>query len=156
MLRWRGVDWVRIERTAPTFVDLFAGAGGFSLGFARAGFRCAGAVEKDANAARSYSANFPEHAGLPLSRLGPPSGNIESLEEETIRRALDEARVGEIDLILGGPPCQAFSRIGRGKLDFLAKRNGAYKSDDRNTLYARFLDVLRWIDPRAFLFENVA
>lgn len=147
---------MKTGRTTLTFIDLFAGAGGFSLGFTRAGFRCVGAVEIDRCAAQSYATNFPQHAGLPLTRLGPVDGDIECLDQQTIRRALDETGRTEVDVVLAGPPCQAFSRVGRGKIDFLAKRNGAFKSDNRSTLYTKVLDMLAYVSPRAFLFENVA
>ena len=48
-----------------TFIDLFAGAGGFSLGFTRAGFTCVGVVENDLRASETYKLNFPQHASLP-------------------------------------------------------------------------------------------
>jgi DNA (cytosine-5)-methyltransferase 1 len=140
---------------ALTFIDLFAGAGGFSLGFTRAGFDCVGAIENNPKASESYKANFPEHLQFPLSRLGPIDGNILSLKQDDIKNALQRTGVPEVDVLLAGPPCQGFSKIGRGKLDHLANRNGAFKCDPRNDLYLKFLDMLEWARPRSFIFENV-
>jgi len=138
----------------PTYIDLFAGAGGFSLGFSRAGFRCAGAVEKDHQAGQSYAENFPSHVS-PLCLLGPKNGNVLRLDKLTIFRGLEEQRISQIDVLLAGPPCQGFSKVGRGKLDHLAKHNGAFKIDRRNKLYLQVIEILRWTQPKIFLFENV-
>ncbi len=143
------------KETSLTFFDLFAGAGGFSLGFARAGFDCVGVVENDPKASETYKANFAKHSQLPLSCLGPLDGNVLSLKKRDVRNALREGGVQEVDVLLAGPPCQGFSRIGRGKLNHLANRDGAFKSDPRNKLYLKFLEALEWISPRSFLFENV-
>ena len=144
-------------RICPTFtyIDLFAGAGGFSLGFQRAGFKCVGAIEKSIRASETYSLNFPEHVASRLCRLGPELGDILSLRRNSVRTELQKCGIEELDVVVGGPPCQGFSRIGRGKLDFLASKKGAFKSDPRNDLYFKFLNVIEWIQPKAFLFENV-
>jgi DNA (cytosine-5)-methyltransferase 1 len=139
-----------------TYIDLFAGAGGFSLGFTRAGFKCIGAVENNIKASQTYKANFPQHTSLPLSRFGPVDGNILSLTQSDIRKALRQAGILEVDVLLAGPPCQGFSKVGRGKLNHLAKRPDAFKSDPRNNLYLKFLDILEWVRPRSFVLENVA
>src|SRR5688500_16232574 len=112
-----------------TFIDLFAGAGGFSLGFSRAGFKCVGVVENDPKASETYKANFPKHLHTTLSRLGPSDGNVLEISAHEIRIALRKQGICEVDVLLAGPPCQGFSRIGRGKLNHLANRNGAFKSD---------------------------
>lgn len=138
-----------------TFLDLFAGAGGFALGFSKAGFQCMGVIENDSSASETYSINFSHHKTLPLCRLGPADGNILSISEEEIKRGLKQAGVKQLDLLLGGPPCQGFSKVGRGKLDHLAKKKGAFKNDPRNKLYLKYLEILRWARPRIFLFENV-
>lgn len=139
------------KNPAHTFIDLFAGAGGFSLGFNRAGFTCVGVVENDLRASETYKLNFPQHDSLPLSRLGPENGDILALT----RQEIEGAGLPEIDVLLAAPPCQGFSKVGRGKLDHLADQEGAFKSDPRNNLYLKFLEVMEWIQPRTFLFENV-
>ncbi len=138
-----------------TFIDLFAGAGGFSLGFARAKFKCVGVVERDPVASETYKINFSDHAEMPLCRLGSDDGDIHSLTRADFDNAFRSSDGSEVDLLLAGPPCQGFSKVGRGKLNDLANRKQAFKTDPRNGLYLKFLDVLRWIKPRAFLFENV-
>jgi DNA (cytosine-5)-methyltransferase 1 len=144
-----------MKKDSMHFIDLFSGAGGFSLGFTRAGFKCAGAVEKDSCAGRTYIKNFPQHEGSPFSRLGPETGDILTIDQKLIDRAYVSSGLKEIDVLLAGPPCQGFSLVGRAKLDFLADRTGAFLTDSRNDLYVRFLEILAWIRPRAFLFENV-
>lgn len=136
-------------------MDLFAGAGGFSLGFTRAGFECVGAVEKDSSSSSTYAKNFPLHTSSPLCLLGKNKGNILSVSKRTIRAGLETLDREEVDVLLAGPPCQGFSKVGRAKLDHLAQKKGAFKTDPRNRLYLGFLDVLRWVRPKIFLLENV-
>lgn len=143
------------KHRALTFIDLFAGAGGFSLGFVRAGFRCVGVVENDLHASETYKANFPSHSTLPLSRLGPIKGDILSLSRRAVTAGLRKSELNEVDVLLGGPPCQGFSMVGRAKLAHLARKNGASTVDPRNRMYCKFLEVLEWVRPRVFLFENV-
>lgn len=140
---------------SPTYIDLFAGAGGFSLGFSRAGFRCVGVVEKDEQASLSYAANFPSHLSSPLCLLGPEKGDILRLSKLDVERGLTSQNISDIDVLIAGPPCQGFSKVGRAKLDHLANENGAFKADPRNKLYHCVLDILDWTHPKMFLFENV-
>src|SRR5688500_14695526 len=97
-----------------TYLDLFAGAGGFSLGIEAAGFYGLGAIEVDEMAGATYKANFGE---IPISFLGPQRGNIRKISPQEIVKQLTEIGISEVDLLLAGPPCQGFSRVGRGKLD---------------------------------------
>ncbi len=136
-----------------TCFDLFAGAGGFSLGAEAAGFIPLGAVELDDVAAKTLSANFP---GLALSCLGRDRGDITKLDLDRLRRALDGLGVRDLDLLVACPPCQGFSRIGRGKLNSLADTFSAFASDPRNLLYHHAIEALNHLRPRAFVFENVA
>ncbi|MGC3973905.1 MAG: DNA (cytosine-5-)-methyltransferase [Nitrospira sp.] len=87
--------------------------------------------------------------------LGPFDGNVLSLNRTDVQKRLRRGGIREVDLLLAGPPCQGFSKVGRGKLNHLANRNGAFKSDPRNSLYVKFLEMLAWVKPQAFLFENV-
>jgi DNA (cytosine-5)-methyltransferase 1 len=99
-----------------TTVDLFAGCGGMTLGFHRAGFRCIAAVERDPDASCSHIANFSSHA----SQFG--YAHFEDITKTTpdivARHATglfaDSRDV--VDVLIGGPPCQAFSRLGRAAL----------------------------------------
>jgi DNA (cytosine-5)-methyltransferase 1 len=119
---------------APTAVDLFAGAGGLSLGLTRAGFKVIAAAENWPPAASSYRRNF--HHALVESDLG-------AIRSDDLLQLLG-VRSGEVDLVAGGPPCQGFSiqRIGPD-------------SDVRNNLVMAFADHVVAMRPRMFLMENV-
>ena len=95
-----------------TYIDLFSGAGGVGLGFDRAGYRCVGVVENDLQAGNTYSKNFLPPS-TSLFRLGPEQGNIESLNKALLKDGLRENGVHDLDVLLGGPPCQGFSQAGR-------------------------------------------
>jgi len=137
---------------SPTVVDLFCGAGGMSLGFAAAGCRILAGVDVDEASANSFEENFGRfQPGSPPRVLGGDEANLEEL---------DFAHITDVrpDILVGGPPCQGFSRIGRAKLDDLleeAGEEGSFADDPRNTLYRRFLEAARYWQPRAVLMENV-
>jgi DNA (cytosine-5)-methyltransferase 1 len=126
----------RERSQAPEFtvVDLFAGAGGISEGFRQAGFVVAAGSDSDPDAAATYARNFPEATVI--------TGDI---TKPAIKEAiLDAARSASV--LVGGPPCQAFSQM----------RNHTRVIDDpRNSLYREFVDVLRRTRPMAFVMENV-
>ena len=119
----------------PLGVDLFAGAGGMSLGFEQAGFDIAAAVEIDPVHCCIHKFNFPQTAVIPCTVAG--------LTARQIRQA---AGIGErpIDCVFGGPPCQGFSLIGHRALD-----------DSRNQLVLEFVRLVAELDARSFVFENV-
>lgn len=135
-----------------TTLDLFSGAGGFTLGLEAAGFHSVGAIEIDEISGRSYQKNFGKREIL---RFGKKDGDMSRVSPQEIARQLRRSGISTIDLLVAGPPCQGFSRIGRGKLDSLADRVGAFKKDHRNGLYKKFLDFLEVLKPHSFLFENV-
>jgi DNA (cytosine-5)-methyltransferase 1 len=117
-----------------TALSLFAGCGGLSLGFDRAGYAIKGFLELDEGLRSIYRANFAGSVEL--------GGDISCLGEEKIEHAAKA--LGSIDLIIGGPPCQGFSLSGKRAVN-----------DPRNTLfrdYLRFVDVCR---PRVAVLENV-
>lgn len=142
----------------PTFVDLFAGAGGMSLGLHAAGLDCVGVVENDPSASTTYRANLA--ALMPdtsMIRLGPEAGDMRrigarQMADELARGGVEE---GELDLLTAGPPCQGFSHVGRSKLDSIARQRGAFQHDERNELYLAVADLLPLVQPRAFVIENV-
>jgi DNA-methyltransferase (dcm) len=119
----------------PVCVDLFAGVGGMSLGFEQAGFDIACAVEIDAVHSAAHRFNFPNTPVICES--------ITDLSGETIRRrsGLGNRRV---DVVIGGPPCQGFSMIGKRAL-----------ADERNALVGHFLRIVRELDASYFVMENV-
>jgi DNA (cytosine-5)-methyltransferase 1 len=135
----------------PRVLDLFAGCGGLSLGFHAAGFRIEAAVEFDPHAAASHGANFhPGDARHAVAR------DITALTPEQLADELELGPVASaVDVIVGGPPCQAFARVGRSKLREIDAHPEAFKRDPRARLY---LEYLRYVDafrPLALLMENV-
>ena len=132
----------------PTVIDLFCGAGGLSLGFHAAGCRIVAAVDVDEVATRTFSENF--------ARLQPDAPPQVFSGEEGDLRTIDLERVpggAEIDILIGGPPCQGFSQVGRAKLAKLSEQG--FVNDPRNDLYERFLDAAELWKPRAVVMENV-
>jgi DNA (cytosine-5)-methyltransferase 1 len=139
-------------------LDLFAGCGGISLGFEAAGFTIVGGVEKDSLAAATHGRNF--HPGGPAPAIDitttSPEAALESLRPELAHSAGDA-----IDVLVGGPPCQAFARVGRSKLRDLAKRAGhaeahrAWEVDERVDLYRSYLRYIEVLRPLVVLLENV-
>lgn len=117
-----------------TVVDLFSGAGGLSEGFRQAGFRVIAGSDNDPDALATYAANFPEAEAI-LGDIRMP---------EVRERIRDAARAATV--LVGGPPCQAFSQV----------RNHSRVIDDpRNSLYREFVETLREAEPLAFVMENV-
>lgn len=113
---------------APTFVSLFAGCGGSSLGYSMAGFRELAAVECDADPCASLRANFPAL----------------DVREEDIT-TMDLSTLPVPDVLDGSPPCQGFSEAGKRRVN-----------DHRNRLFESFVRALEVLRPRAFVMENVA
>jgi DNA (cytosine-5)-methyltransferase 1 len=124
-----------ISGRRPKIIDLFAGVGGLSLGAARAGFDVALAVERDERIAKAHGQNFPttRHA----------TADIGTLSGEDLLKLAD-LKASDVDGIIGGPPCQGFSSIG--------KKNA---TDGRNLLFIKFFKLVQEIKPRFFLAENV-
>lgn len=120
----------------PIGIDLFAGAGGLSLGFEQAGFDVRAAVEIDPIHCAIHQFNFPDTAVLPRSVIG--------LSAADIRDAAALAPGDRVDVVFGGPPCQGFSMIGQRALD-----------DPRNRLVHEFVRIVAELDARSFVFENV-
>lgn len=119
----------------PIGVDLFAGAGGMSLGFEQAGFDVVAAVELDPVHAATHKFNFPDCAVLPKS--------VTEVTGDEIRR---KSGIGSksVDVVFGGAPCQGFSLIGQRALD-----------DPRNALVQDFVRIVKELDATYFVFENV-
>jgi DNA (cytosine-5)-methyltransferase 1 len=131
----------------PVAVDLFAGAGGFSLGIEQAGFDVLVAVENDPVHACTYSFNFPLTEVL--------HANASTLTGQVIKKAVTRGWTfhhpqsgwewnGQIDLVFGGPPCQGFSLMGKRLLN-----------DERNNLIFHFYRLVKELSPRYFIMENV-
>lgn len=119
----------------PIVLDLFSGVGGLSLGAARAGFEVAAAVDNDRRALATHRINFPHVAHL--------ARNISQVSANTLLDQLG-LRIGKVAGVIGGPPCQGFSTIGRRDAN-----------DPRNDLLERFFRLVSQIRPAFFLAENV-
>ena len=116
----------------PLAIDLFAGAGGMSLGIEAAGFDVVSAVELDPVHCAVHKYNFPE--------CNTVCADISELLPESVL----PPDYSDIDLIVGGPPCQGFSQIGQRQLD-----------DPRNKLVFDFVRFVKELRPKYFIFENV-
>ena len=116
-------------------IDLFAGAGGLSLGAARAGFNISAAVEIESHAIESHKVNFPNSVHI--------QKDIMKLSGEEL---LNLAGITQHELtgIIGGPPCQGFSSIGHGDV-----------GDIRNRLFVKFFELIEELQPAFFVAENV-
>ena len=125
-----------------TAIDLFAGAGGFSLAAHQQDFNILAAVEFDKQAAETYRTNIVQRLGAETQVF---SQDINDVDVHALMK-YQNIKQGELDLLLGGPPCQGFSthRI---------KNSGA--NDPRNKLLLRYFDFVSALRPKAFLVENV-
>ena len=140
---------------AAKILDLFSGAGGMALGFAAAGGKCIGAIEFDQAAAETFRQTFLEEKELVVLG-GPDTGDVNHVPVPDLLSAL----AYNPDVVVGGPPCQGFSRIGRAKQASLLGeedrvRTGGVTDPGRNLLYQYFLAVVRHSEPAAFVMENV-
>lgn len=142
----------RLRTTAkPRVLDLFAGCGGISLGFEAAGFDMRGAVEFDPDAAQSHGLNF--HRG---AQAHSRAIDITQTSPSDLCRQLDLGTVEDaFDIVVGGPPCQAFARVGRPKLREIEEHPEAFIHDPRAQLYKKYLEYVDAFQPLAVLMENV-
>jgi DNA (cytosine-5)-methyltransferase 1 len=126
---------MRSKGKRPIGIDLFAGAGGMSLGFEQAGFDVAAAVEYDPVHCATHEYNFPDCAAI--------CRNVGDIDGKYIR---DRSRIGsqEVAVVFGGAPCQGFSMIGKRALD-----------DPRNSLVYHFVRLVVELKASYFVFENV-
>jgi len=144
-----------IQRGYFRTVDLFAGCGGLSLGFERAGFRCVSAVELNEDARRSHELNFGKRKGSADYRAFSDIKRTEPADAIAHLDPLFREADAAVDVIIGGPPCQAFSRLGRAALWSLAGERFAHENDERATMYHHFLHYVATLKPLAFVMENV-
>jgi DNA (cytosine-5)-methyltransferase 1 len=148
---------------APRYMDLFSGCGGISLGFLTAGFHPVASVEIDLHAAQSHGANFGarsvggDHHAHHVARDVTKEDPATIFTELGIAGPVDQ----QVDVLVGGPPCQAFARVGRAKLREQAHRrkeetaNDAFLVDGRVDLWQRYVHYIRMTKPVAILMENV-
>lgn len=129
-------------RSARSFIDLFCGCGGFTLGMLRAGFQCAAAIDLDSEAVSTLQANLPNLPHV-LQR------DLTKYKPADLAELIGRDR---IDIIVGGPPCQGFSTA--RQVD--GANHGARLTDDpRRHLYREFLKYVDFFQPSVFVLENV-
>lgn len=129
--------------SSPVVLDLFCGAGGMSLGFALAGYHIGLGIEKWEPAARTHAANFGGACHVAdITTITDPGA------------LLDVCGLDRVDVIIGGPPCQGFSRVGRGKLRSV-HNDPTFLHDPRNQYYREFIRFIEVLQPYYFVMENV-
>ncbi len=162
-----------------TYLDLFAGAGGLSEGFQRQGYIDIAHVEMNQNACETLKTRVAYHYLKKTNQLERyyqylkeeisrddlynmiPSVLLDSVINHTIsketmnqlykkiNRIKYQKRLRKIDIIIGGPPCQAYSLVGRARSD------DSMQNDPRNFLYLRYCEIINHYKPKMFVFENV-
>ncbi|MED3996106.1 DNA cytosine methyltransferase [Peribacillus frigoritolerans] len=141
------------ERGYYRTIDLFSGCGGITLGFDRAGFKCVSAVELDDHARASHELNFGNKDKDVSYRAYKDI--VQTTPREAVSHMRNTSPEKAIDVVIGGPPCQAFSRLGRAALWDLAGKKHAHVDDPRATMYEHFLEYVAELQPLAFVMENV-
>jgi len=130
------------RKVKPAVLDIFCGAGGMSLGFQNAGCQILGGIDQGRCAIDTHHRNFP------AAKL--------KLEPQDIRDLLKLEHLGlnpsEVDILVGGLPCQVFSRVGIGKMRKLGRD---IEADHRNFLYEEFVRFVAYYKPLCFVMENV-
>lgn len=129
-----------------TFIDLFAGCGGLSEGFYKQGFKALAHVEIDHTACETLKTRMKYYGYNSVDR------DVLELDitRDDVTECIDNAVDGQnVDVIIGGPPCQSFSSLGR------AKDENGMKNDPRNYLFESYVKILNYYRPKFFVFENV-
>ncbi len=119
------------------YIDLFSGSGGFSLGFDNKGFQNSFSIDIEPSFCETYKYNFPKHQLIEKDICELSDSEISYLKE-----------FEEIDVVIGGPPCQGFSMAGNIGRKFI--------DDPRNKLFKEFVRVVKVVEPKFFVMENVA
>lgn len=166
----------------PTFIDLFAGAGGLSEGFVQAGFNPVAHVEMNTFAAMTIETRLAYYYLREMMNMGlyqdylrkcitrsqllanVPADLRNSVINETMSRdslpeifdrideIMESSGIKHIDAVIGGPPCQAYSLVGRAQSSHMKI---PMDKDPRNSLYKLYIEVLKHYNPKIFVFENV-
>ncbi len=128
-------------RGRPTVISLFSGAGGLDYGFEAAGYETVAAVEWQADACATLRRNRPSWKVFEGDIFGVPTG---------VLLAAGKLKRGEVDVVIGGPPCQPFSKSG-----YWARGDAGRLSDPRSDTLSAYMRVVDEALPRAFVLENV-
>lgn len=122
-----------MQQKKLNFIDLFSGCGGFSYGMEMAGHKCLLGVDFEPKAIESFAQNHPHAQAICI--------DIHKLSKRKLESLID---INNIDMVVGGPPCQGFSTVGRGDVN-----------DDRNSLFKQFVRIVKLTRPKFVVFENV-
>ena len=141
---------IRRVPSAPSFIDLFCGCGGFTLGMLRSGFRCVAAVDFDPEAIGTLNTNL-------VGRLHDSLPPVEhalcwDLTRHKPGELADLLGMTHVDVVVGGPPCQGFSTARQADG---ANHGERLKSDPRRRLFRYFLRYVDFFQPLMFVMENV-
>ena len=131
----------------PKIIDLFSGCGGLALGFEKAGFDIVAGIELMPEACKTISYNLSWRYGKKETHI---CGDITEIEASVFKNSFGD----EGCIVIGGPPCQAYSMAGRGKLRSLGEDRVNIK-DARGYLYQDFLRFVFELEARAVVMENV-
>tara|TARA_B100001093_G_scaffold518216_1_gene602314 strand:+ start:1089 stop:2252 length:1164 start_codon:yes stop_codon:yes gene_type:complete len=132
---------------AKNFIDLFCGAGGLSLGFEKAGFKCVGAIDISKACIDTHKLNFPDCISI--------NSDISKIKPDKFRKKIGNKK---INLIIGGPPCPTFSTIGHAKIrsvETKKNKNFTLFNDKRNFLFKKYFEYIDFFKPDFFVMENV-
>jgi DNA (cytosine-5)-methyltransferase 1 len=122
-----------MKKNRKTVIDLFCGCGGLSYGFIEAGYEVVLGIDHWKDAIETFKYNHKNSIGL-----------VADLFNETPKKISEKTGIKNVDLIIGGPPCQGFSIAGKRIVD-----------DERNKLYKSFVNFVSHFQPKAFMLENV-
>jgi len=130
-----------------TFVDLFAGCGGLSEGFYKEGFKALLHLEINPTACKTLETRM-KYYGYSDKEI-ERSVMCDDITRDGLIEDIEKRISEQVDIIIGGPPCQAFSTVGR------AQSPDSMSSDPRNYLFENYLEILNRLQPELFIFENV-
>ena len=122
-----------MKKTTNTVIDLFCGCGGLSYGFIEAGFNVILGIDHWKDAIKTFEKNHSNSIGV-----------VTDLSTESVKEICTNYKIDQVDLIIGGPPCQGFSIAGKRIIE-----------DERNKLYQSFVNFVEHVRPKAFIMENV-
>ena len=139
---------IKTNNKTYTFIDLFAGAGGFAEGFYQEHFKALSHIEFDNDACKTLRERmkFYNYPKKEIERIKP----TDITDENIIDTIEDGVNNNSVDVIIGGPPCQSFSSQGK------ARDPNGMKCDPRNYLYENYIKILNHFKPKFFVFENVS
>jgi DNA (cytosine-5)-methyltransferase 1 len=133
----------KVKKNRLSFIDLFSGAGGIGIGFEQAGFNHVFSADFDPSVAKTFRHN---NLNVPFIE-----GDLSSVD--IFNKIKDEFGHHEIDIIVGGPPCQGFSMFGKRR--FVNSKDYNPHDDPRNKLIFTYLEYVKLFKPKWFLMENV-